>query len=143
MCAKCTLPIDLPKDSHLCQACTDERDLKEIDGLIDSEKREVDCLVVQMADCDILRAQYERDQPYSELAESTKKQLLEMKRSELLSRGELNDLKERKKAIKQRMSGQTATLEASTCTSKVPITTLPPVIPKTTVKVGLGKKRKP
>jgi len=63
MCAKCTLPIDLPRDSHLCQACTDERDLKEIDGLIDNEKREVDCLVVQMADCDILRAQYERDQP--------------------------------------------------------------------------------
>lgn len=142
MCAKCNRLIVLPSDSHLCQTCLDQHDLKEMEGSMEILKREVDCLVEQIANLGILRAQYKRDQPYSELAESTNEQLLGMKRSERLFRDKLSDLQEQELATKKRMNSKTAIKETSTSTSELPNTTLPQIGSKKAGKIGLANKRR-
>ena len=113
MCHRCRQPITQANDANLCQRCTEEHDLQEIAKLsarIESAERTVGGLVKQMADMDILQSQYEIELNF-ELAAKNKTQLVEMKRSETLSRRMLNNLIEKRLKIEERMNSETATPE--------------------------------
>jgi len=145
MCHKCSQAISKPTDLHLCQRCTDEHYQKEIGGLtelIEDAKREVDCLMAQIADCDILRAQYVRDQNY-ELAEVTKDQLVQMKKRQNLSLRVLTNLIEKKLEIEESMKPKRATPEAPSNGAHIVTLgfSLSPV--KVPNRLGLGKTKKP
>lgn len=146
MCAACSQHMTALPDSGLCQKCQDKRDLKELEGMIEHESREVDCLLALMANLDITRVQNERNQDYSQLAEENRSQVAEMKRSERLARRKLNNLIEQKLNIEERIDGRKAvkqtTFEPSVSGSKPPTTTsgFPPFKPKVEPKIELKKK---
>ena len=145
MCHNCNQTISKPTDSHLCQRCTDERYQKEIGGLtelIGDAKREVDCLVSQIADCDILRAQYVKDQNY-ELAATKTDQLVEMQKSETLSRKVMNNLIEKKLEIEESMKPKRATPEAPSNGAHIVTLGFSPSPVKVSTRLGLVKPKKP
>lgn len=133
MCDHCSRDMPAATDSNLCQNCQDQRDLKDIEGNLASTNKDLQCLIVQMANLDILRAQYERSDPYSELAEETKAQVLAMKKSEHMSRRNLNDLTEKKWKIEHPTNDEKETTSAhsylSASVPEVPASTsaLPPI----------------
>lgn len=98
--------------------------------------------MVQIADCDILRAQFVRDQNY-ELAATKTDQIVEMQKSETLSRKVMNNLIEKKLEMEESMKPKRATPETPSNGAHIITLDFSPSPVKASTRLGLGKTKKP